>query len=687
MNEVSIELYEMTSSSTASTSHYSCLYSKHKTQKRKVWQDGKLTITSTGTVSLTPLTNNSNTPSIIGASIKTGQSVNHALDSVVISLNEVQQIKNGNVTDLETEKFLVQIEGLYKEPQKKTTPVQEREQVHSNNNAGNTKKLVSNRMQKLMSRKFKVPQKVMMQQQPLRQQHNQLQQNHQQQHRVMKNRKRPLQPGEWARQCQMKMMNENAQNAQNANPPNTSVNHYNQSRDGSPTQNLSLSSSYNHHKRWNHPPVQHSNPNPSLHHQQHPNTHQTYNTINMNPFQRPQHQQQPPMSSKSTILERKNISSNNANGFTSNDFDPTSFYGNDGDDDEEDNDDNESRHSDDQNYAVHENVSSNNTNKKNMDGGNPMNETHQSHYSSTQPNNNCIDQEDSSCNNLNINKNNINNDNHYPMQEEQTCSSSNQTMAKNHDNSPSQTANNTNNNSFLSRSDLLKLFTKNDSNDDDKGKNENNTNSNDYTKERNENNEKDDHNLHPYPSEKEHDHNDVDHKPSSPKISQEQQQQPRNTFLDNLLQSEAEIDGALTTETNNQQPGSSTATNCNRGSRRGSDTMNENNDNDWNHDSNNNLWYEGDNFGDNSDNDFDDDEDDENDNDDKNNGESAESERSSSDRVEMCGAVGMSSSSNQGGKQESKSVSPSTDGPFTFDINVPSGSDSSSEDDEDSEDT
>ena len=46
-------------------------------------------------------------------STSTGNSINASLDSVILSLNEVQRIKNGCVTDLEMEKFLVQIEGPY----------------------------------------------------------------------------------------------------------------------------------------------------------------------------------------------------------------------------------------------------------------------------------------------------------------------------------------------------------------------------------------------------------------------------------------------------------------------------------------------------------------------------------------------------------------------------------------------
>ena len=159
--------------------YYSCLYSKHKTQKRKVWNDGKLTVTSTGSVTLTPVSSNGS--SIIGVSTSTGNSINASLDSVIVSLNEVQRIKNGCITDLEMDKFLVQIEGPYQgetgeESNNSTSNTLNNSGSTTSNTATNSSNTILNRrsinnvnakstriskgMQKLMSRKFQVPQKI-----------------------------------------------------------------------------------------------------------------------------------------------------------------------------------------------------------------------------------------------------------------------------------------------------------------------------------------------------------------------------------------------------------------------------------------------------------------------------------------------------------------------------------------------
>ena len=84
------------------TTKYSCLFTKHKTQKRKTWHDGKLVVEPSGRVTLEQsfchLVNSS------------------AVDAIDLQLSGVVAIKSGTLTELELEKHLVTIEGPWVPP-------------------------------------------------------------------------------------------------------------------------------------------------------------------------------------------------------------------------------------------------------------------------------------------------------------------------------------------------------------------------------------------------------------------------------------------------------------------------------------------------------------------------------------------------------------------------------------------
>lgn len=160
---------------------YSCLYTKHKTQKHKKWNDGKLVVNPSGLTHLFP-----DCSSVIQSES------NAVLDTLVVSLDQVKQLVSGVVTDLEMEKYLIEIESEWK-PQPPP-------QVITGNGAPaggsanpryhtSSKKLVakkrSNGMQKLLNKKFRKPTKFIPKPLPPTN---------------LMSRKRPLQPGEYLRQ-------------------------------------------------------------------------------------------------------------------------------------------------------------------------------------------------------------------------------------------------------------------------------------------------------------------------------------------------------------------------------------------------------------------------------------------------------------------------------------------------------
>lgn len=680
---------------------YSCLYSKHKTQKRKVWQDGKLTISATGTVSLTAIKTNS----VVGANTSTGQAVNNALDSVVISLSEVQRIKNGSISDLETEKFLVQIEGLYKNPIS-TSP-----RANSNTTSGSTnidgrdanvsstigrpKKptIASNRMQKLMSRKFKLPQKVMVRS-PSQQANNSGGQCD-----FMKGRKRPLQPGEWARQCQMRVMSGNHIPNDNGNHIQNPPNHWNQRPNQNPPRNNNFISNNNNQQRNQHnpyntnptqnarnlnpqkehqitsgqhhllnpknnpnilPPTQHQNSNsgimghqtiitsssseqaiqsrnPNLDVHQ-PNLYQNTNQMNKNDNQaRPNNGQQPSRS-----------------GFTSNDFDPSSFYGNDdGDDDDDSDSDSDDTFEGNNNDCNQEMTNSHGEYQSRTNQPQALNfmdqqKNHNDHDYQGEYNGDDKDPHVMSTNQNDMPTNECTQSRLYPTNDDNDKPSSKRQQTS---------INGGNSNSFLSRSDLLKFFSNtannNDNSNDDFCDNARNDGTIDEEKEGIEET-----------TEQGNSQSQIDND-----VSPSQQQ--KNSFLDSLLQSEAAVDGALS---NPNSQGTSIS--------RSSANHNSTSDTEWDKEPN---YWDG---NDCCDDDTTDEEDhDKYDNDDEQK-EFADKNSNDPKKENECNATKANVTKEHDPQvqhpQQEGSLSPAPPhGPFTFDINIPSESDSSSSDEKD----
>eukprot|EP00977_Amphora_coffeiformis_P021691 scaffold9735_cov174-Amphora_coffeaeformis.AAC.5 len=141
------------------------LYTKHKTQKRKIWQDGRLAV-QTHAVTL----HAANPPPGGG---------DPALDTCVLQPAEMQALWQRTLTNLETEKFLVQVDG----PWQGSGGVPPSWGTGSSNGS---KAAPSVAMQKLLQRKFRKP--AVKRPPPSTQPPAFLQQ-----------RKRPLQPGELQR--------------------------------------------------------------------------------------------------------------------------------------------------------------------------------------------------------------------------------------------------------------------------------------------------------------------------------------------------------------------------------------------------------------------------------------------------------------------------------------------------------
>ena len=317
---------------------YHCLYTKHKTQKRKVWIDGKITVNSTGIVTLFPV---ATSDSIIGTSCTSSSNTsvnnggNAGIDSVAISMNDVQYIHNKSITNLEMEKFLVQIEDQYKE-----NNIRSSNQNNNNNNINESLKsngkIMSIGMQKLMKNKFKVPQKVYQYPSTVHQNDRGL-------------KRRPLQPGEWMRQCQMKMMSNNSGgNEQISQCTNHSI--QNQQHNQIDNNRNSINAHYQPNNNQN----QYNNPMNTFSRNGNVNTENSYiqrhahdiqsnisnnnnNNNNNNSVRNHQHDtsitnlnQNHRGVSFSSSSKHKSTSNG---GFTSNEFNPSSFYGNEEDDD------------------------------------------------------------------------------------------------------------------------------------------------------------------------------------------------------------------------------------------------------------------------------------------------------------------------------------------------------------------
>jgi hypothetical protein len=139
-----------------------CLYTKHKTQKRKIWQDGRMKLCGFRAI-------------LYDANPAAGSN-DPALDQCEVTHTQKQALVQQRETRLETERYLIEVEGKWQKP-----------------TSGNSNKItpkVSSSMKKLLNRKFQKPQ-AYIPPNPTNQQQNRLL-------AILGKRKRPLQPGELA---------------------------------------------------------------------------------------------------------------------------------------------------------------------------------------------------------------------------------------------------------------------------------------------------------------------------------------------------------------------------------------------------------------------------------------------------------------------------------------------------------
>ena len=121
---------------TKTTSHgqFACLYTKHKTQKHKVWQDGRLVI---GPSSLR---------------LHAAQPIDlrdSVLDECEITRRQADMFVSGDQDTIETEKFLITVDGPWIPPNQTSRA--------KNSRALGQTPLVSRKMQKVMTNKFRKP--------------------------------------------------------------------------------------------------------------------------------------------------------------------------------------------------------------------------------------------------------------------------------------------------------------------------------------------------------------------------------------------------------------------------------------------------------------------------------------------------------------------------------------------------
>ena len=148
---------------------FHALYTKHKTQKRKVWHDGRIDLTS-------------NHQALLYASEDVPGIGQRQLDSCSDILPaQAQAIRGGTLTNLETDNYLIQVEGPW-------TPPSANHHQHTIN-THKRKPTVSSGMQKILKHKFKKPSFKA----PPRQRPHPAS-------TVLATRKKPLQPGELHRQ-------------------------------------------------------------------------------------------------------------------------------------------------------------------------------------------------------------------------------------------------------------------------------------------------------------------------------------------------------------------------------------------------------------------------------------------------------------------------------------------------------
>lgn len=186
-----------------------CLYTKHKTQKRKKWLDGKLVVQKSGVIHLFS-SSASNSHQLQCYSSSTGsqyeqQTTDITLDTLVVSLAHVDLIVQGKIQELQTEQHLIQIDGPWTDQKSDPASLAEPSTTSNSSNGKNNgceilkkRKMVGNGdngMQKLLSKKFQMPSRYI----PSREDHvgkkdDMLWRNGR--------RRRPLQPGEYLKRFQ-----------------------------------------------------------------------------------------------------------------------------------------------------------------------------------------------------------------------------------------------------------------------------------------------------------------------------------------------------------------------------------------------------------------------------------------------------------------------------------------------------
>jgi len=159
-----------------------CLYTKHKTQKRKIWQDGRLVLSTKSCKAILHDANpplGSGDPSLGECEIATSQ-----LQAILREYYNKNDGSDGGVisTTIETEKYLIEIEGPWTNGSSSASPV-----LPSQRRLPSRKKTVSSSMKKLFASKFQKPKAYIPP--PPANQTSRAQQ-------ILGKRRRPLQPGE-----------------------------------------------------------------------------------------------------------------------------------------------------------------------------------------------------------------------------------------------------------------------------------------------------------------------------------------------------------------------------------------------------------------------------------------------------------------------------------------------------------
>jgi hypothetical protein len=279
--------------------YYSCLFTKHKSQKRKIWQDGKLKISPSGSISIYD----------IGSNIISGSDAT-PVDTMCIHTSQVGTIKSGS--ELESEKFLITVEGEWRqqEPMVSTSTSSSNvshasvstnsssTSIHQNSIKAKNKR---DGMKKLLVHKFRKPTKFIP--------GGQNQSNH-----PAVIRKAPLQPGQYMQQFQGPSIRGSSNDSSL-----TSIQH-----------NVGLGGgmhSYNSGSTRNSHPFHHD-----IRHERYPHE---YKRDEQNiPIHPSNGQSTTPVnnlfgdhpSSKQTMPSTKQTKSCNNNAFVSNEFNPSSYY-------------------------------------------------------------------------------------------------------------------------------------------------------------------------------------------------------------------------------------------------------------------------------------------------------------------------------------------------------------------------